>query len=127
MRISIRKAGQIETNVLHENVETRRLASRLIGNVPLIAVVDEPDRHSLISHRDCVPAGEQCEVKPAIRDKVANLHADIVHNVQAAADHIIEVSRRGMQKAILELPDGLYRNEMRIDGYDSRHTCVSPS
>lgn len=39
-------------------------------------------------------------------------------DVQALADTIIEVSRQGMQKAIAALPNGSYRNEMRIDGYD---------
>lgn len=39
-------------------------------------------------------------------------------DVQAAADNIIDVSRRGMQKAIAALPDGTYHNDMRIDGYD---------
>ena len=31
------------------------------------------------------PVLEESQLHPAIRDKVANLHADIVHNVQAAA------------------------------------------
>jgi glutaredoxin-related protein len=31
------------------------------------------------------PILEEARLHPAIRDKVANLHADIVHNVQAAA------------------------------------------
>lgn len=39
-------------------------------------------------------------------------------DVEEIADTIIEVSRRGMQKAIGVLPNGSYRNEMRIDGYD---------
>jgi 5-oxoprolinase (ATP-hydrolysing)/N-methylhydantoinase A len=39
-------------------------------------------------------------------------------DVREAADNIIEVSRRGMQQAIAALPEGVYRNEMRIDGYD---------
>lgn len=39
-------------------------------------------------------------------------------DVQTIADHIIDVSRRGMEEAIESLPDGIYRNEMRIDGYD---------
>lgn len=41
-----------------------------------------------------------------------------LEDVQAIADHIIDVSRRGMQQAIADLPNGTYRNEMRIDGYD---------
>ena len=40
-------------------------------------------------------------------------------DVQTIADHIIKVSRGGMQRAIAALPDGTYRNEMRIDGYDA--------
>jgi len=38
--------------------------------------------------------------------------------VQEIADSIISLSRRGMERAIAALPEGTYRNEMRIDGYD---------
>ena len=40
---------------------------------------------------------EEARLHPAIRDKVANLHADIVHNVQAAAasNAVLVVGMRG--------------------------------
>ena len=34
------------------------------------------------------------------------------------AEHIIETSRKGCQRAIAEVPPGVYRNRLRLDGYE---------
>lgn len=45
-----------------------------------------PVRHQSAAKPDMSrPILEEARVHPAIQDKVANLHADIVHNVQAAS------------------------------------------
>ncbi|MEW5422578.1 hydantoinase B/oxoprolinase family protein [Amorphus sp. 3PC139-8] len=39
-------------------------------------------------------------------------------DIDALSDEILSVSEAGMRAAIAALPDGTYRNAMRIDGYD---------
>ena len=40
-------------------------------------------------------------------------------DMEALAEYIIESSRRATHEAIARLPDGVYRNTMRVDGYDT--------
>jgi N-methylhydantoinase B len=42
-----------------------------------------------------------------------------VDDIDALADFIIEASGRATRAAIARVPDGTYRNEMRVDGYDA--------
>lgn len=42
-----------------------------------------------------------------------------LENIDSISDQIIEVSDAGMRAAIAALPDGTYRNTMRLDGYDA--------
>ena len=39
-------------------------------------------------------------------------------NIQAIADYIIDTSQRSTEEKIRALPNGTYRNSMRVDGYD---------
>lgn len=39
-------------------------------------------------------------------------------DIEALADDIITTSERGMRAAIAALPDGIWRNRMRLDGYE---------
>ena len=38
--------------------------------------------------------------------------------IEPLADHVIERSREAMRKAVREVPNGRYRTEMELDGYD---------
>jgi N-methylhydantoinase B len=40
-------------------------------------------------------------------------------DIDGLSDYIIEASRRATREAIAEVPDGTYRNQMRVDGYDA--------
>ena len=42
-----------------------------------------------------------------------------------SGDHIIETSRRAMQKEIAALPDGIYKNSMVVDGFDRPITIAA--
>lgn len=42
-----------------------------------------------------------------------------IDNVDALADFIIETSRKATHAAIGKVPDGTFRNTMRVDGYDA--------
>ena len=42
---------------------------------------------------------------------------DLAH-IQALSDYIIETSRRSCEEKIRELPEGVYHNTMRVDGYN---------
>jgi monothiol glutaredoxin len=69
---------------------------------------------------------EESRLHPAIREKVANLHADIVHNVQAAAasNPILVVGMRGnslARRARRLLSDaGLAHQYLEFGGYLSQ-------
>ena len=39
-------------------------------------------------------------------------------SIEALADHVIERSRDAMRKAVRKVPNGRYRTEMELDGYD---------
>ena len=39
--------------------------------------------------------------------------------IDGLADHIIDVSRKGMAAEIAKLPNGVYKNAMRVDGYEN--------
>ncbi len=41
-----------------------------------------------------------------------------LESVDALADHIVSSSRKGMAEEIAKLPNGVYKNQMRIDGYE---------
>lgn len=41
-----------------------------------------------------------------------------LESIQTLADHIIDASRKGMAAEIAKLPNGVYKNAMRIDGYE---------
>ncbi|WP_374632364.1 hydantoinase B/oxoprolinase family protein [Ferrovibrio sp.] len=40
-------------------------------------------------------------------------------DMEALAEYIIESSRRATHESIARVPDGIYRNTMRVDGYDT--------
>ena len=40
-------------------------------------------------------------------------------DIEDLSAYIIETSRRGCEQKIRELPEGIYRNSMRVDGYDT--------
>ena len=40
-------------------------------------------------------------------------------DIDGLSDYIIEASRRATREAIAGVPDGTYRNQMRVDGYDA--------
>jgi len=41
-----------------------------------------------------------------------------LESLDTLANHIIETSRQGCQQAIAEVPPGIYRNSLRLDGYE---------
>lgn len=41
-----------------------------------------------------------------------------LESIDGLADHVIEASRKGMAEEISKLPNGVYKNAMRIDGYE---------
>ena len=41
-----------------------------------------------------------------------------LESIDVLADHVIEASRKGMAEEIAKLPSGVYKNSMRIDGYE---------
>ncbi|MCY3877917.1 MAG: hydantoinase B/oxoprolinase family protein [Rhodobacteraceae bacterium] len=48
-----------------------------------------------------------------------------LENIDSLADHIVDTSNRATRKAISALPDGVYRNRMTVDGYESPVTmCI---
>jgi len=42
-----------------------------------------------------------------------------MESIQGLADHVIEASRQGMTEEIRKLPKGVFKNAMRIDGYEA--------
>ena len=40
-------------------------------------------------------------------------------DIEELSDHIVEQSRQSVRKRILELPEGVFRSRLRIDGYDT--------
>lgn len=67
----------------------------------------EGDTYALIS---CVERGSQ---------RTSECMGSIgISNLEQIADYVIETSRSRTQDLINELPDGTYRYDMRVDGYD---------
>ncbi|MBT6314760.1 MAG: hydantoinase B/oxoprolinase family protein [Alphaproteobacteria bacterium] len=46
-------------------------------------------------------------------------------SIDGLADHIIDASRKGMAAEIAKLPNGVYKNAMRVDGYESALDLVA--
>jgi len=42
-----------------------------------------------------------------------------IDDLLGLSTHILDTSRKATRAAIAEVPDGVYRNEMRVDGYDA--------
>jgi N-methylhydantoinase B len=42
-----------------------------------------------------------------------------IDDLEGLSAHILDTSRKATRAAIAEVPDGVYRNEMRVDGYDA--------
>jgi N-methylhydantoinase B len=65
------------------------------------------DIHSLAA---CNAAGER-----RLQEMMDEFGIDDLEGLSA---HILDTSRRATRAAIAEVPDGVYRNEMQVDGYD---------
>lgn len=50
---------------------------------------------------------------------VATMNEYGLEDLNTVADYIIEVSRRGAMQAIAEVPNGVYRNTLKVDGYET--------
>lgn len=70
-------------------------------------VANEGDIHALIA---CCEAGAE-----RLRDAMRAFGAGTLDDVAA---YIIGTSRRGALAAIAEIPEGVYRNVLKVDGYD---------
>lgn len=71
-------------------------------------IANEGDIYALIA---CCEAGAE--------RLVAMMREYGLDDLDALADYVIETSRRGTLAAIAEVPQGVYRNLLRVDGYEA--------
>ena len=62
----------------------------------------------------CVAAGDE-----GARRLVAMMQEFEIDNLQSLSEYIIENSRAAMRAQIAKLPNGVYRNELTLDGYEA--------
>lgn len=88
--------------------EMNRMVLDIIAHNVRNPVEVEGDLYSLVA---CNDVG--CRRLVAMMDEFA------LDSIDGLADHIITASRKGMADEIAKLPNGVYKNAMRTDGYES--------
>ncbi len=93
-----------------------KLVDRGAVNELLMEIVKANSREPVANEGDIFALIACCEVGGRrLSEMMQEFGLD---HLDPLADHIIETSRRGTLAAIVELPEGVYRNMLKIDGYE---------
>ena len=93
-----------------------KLVDRGEVNPLLMEIVKANSREPIANEGDIYALVACCEAGAA--RLVAMMEDFGLDDLDGLADHIIETSRRGTLEAIAEVPEGVYRNVLKVDGYE---------
>ena len=86
-------------------------------NALLVDIVKANSREPIANEGDIYALIACCETGSA---RLSGMMAEFgLDHLDPLADHIIETSRRGTLAAIAEVPQGVYRNRLMVDGYEN--------
>jgi len=86
-------------------------------NAFLMEIVRVNSREPIANEGDIYALIACCETGAA---RLAGMMAEFgLDDLDPLADYIIDTSRRGTIEAIAEVPKGVYRSELQVDGYDA--------
>jgi len=86
-------------------------------NAFLMEIVRANSREPIANEGDIYALIACCETGAA---RLSGMMAEFdINDLDPLADYIIETSRRGTIAAIAEVPNGVYQNELQVDGYDT--------
>lgn len=93
-----------------------KLVGRGEVNALLMDIVKANSREPIANEGDIYALIACCEAGAA---RLVGMMEDFgLDDLNVLADHIIETSRRGTLEAIAEVPGGVYRNVLKVDGYE---------
>lgn len=94
-----------------------KLVDRGAVNALLMDIVKANSREPIANEGDIYALIACCEAGAA---RLVGMMEDFgLDDLNGLADHIIETSRRGTLDAIAEVPAGVYRNALQVDGYET--------
>ncbi|MCV2865371.1 hydantoinase B/oxoprolinase family protein [Albidovulum sediminicola] len=94
-----------------------KLVDRGAVNALLMDIVKANSREPIANEGDIYALIACCEAGAA---RLVGMMEDFgLDDLNGLADHIIETSRRGTLDAIAEVPAGVYRNALKVDGYET--------
>ncbi|MDW4551569.1 hydantoinase B/oxoprolinase family protein [Defluviimonas sp. D31] len=93
-----------------------KLVDRGEVNALLMEIVKANSREPIANEGDIYALIACCEA--GARRLVGMMEDFGLDDLNVLAEHIIETSRRGTIEAIAEVPEGVYRNILKVDGYE---------
>ncbi|WP_201964927.1 hydantoinase B/oxoprolinase family protein [Ramlibacter ginsenosidimutans] len=94
-----------------------KLARAGVLNEDVLAIVQANSRNPVEARGDILSLVSSNEV--GARRLLEMLDEFALHDIDALAEHILAESARAARAAIARLPDGQWRAEMRLDGYEA--------
>ncbi len=98
-------------------VPMMKLADRGVFNDTLVQLVRRNSRQPIESEGD-IHSLAACNDVGCLRLKEMMAEFELA-DLDSLADYICNTSRRAVERAIAALPNGVYRNSMRIDGFEN--------
>lgn len=113
------------TDVFEEGVliPPRRLVAQGEINGDIVSIIKANSRSATANEGDLFALIAACEV--GSRRLVEMMAETRIQTLDQLADYIIASSRRGAIEALATVPRGVYRNTMRIDGYNEAIDLVA--